>query len=114
MRRAFPVGFCPCCIGCGFGKSARGAVSLGEVGVEGSCHMNGSRCRVDSLARFRGQLYELSAAGDKQCRAGTFSKSGCEPVDSADTSLAHVGATFGPKLIIYTGLWATYWCFVDM
>ena len=47
--------------------SLRGAVSLGEVGVEGSCDMNGSRCRVDSLARFRGQLYELSAAGDKQC-----------------------------------------------
>ena len=44
---------------------------------------------------------------------GTFSKSGCEPVDSADTSLAQVGATFGPKLIIYTGLWATYWRFVD-
>ncbi len=59
--------FCPCCIGCVFGKSARGAVSLGEVGVEGSCDMNGSRCRVESLARFRGQLYELSAAGDKQC-----------------------------------------------
>ena len=47
--------------------SLRSAVSLGEVGVEGSCDMNGSRCRVDSLARFRGQLYELSAAGDKQC-----------------------------------------------
>ena len=29
--------------------------------------MNGSRCRVDSLARFRGQLYELSAGGDKRC-----------------------------------------------
>src|SRR5271157_1212426 len=47
--------------------AAKRAVSLGEVGVEGSCDMNGSRCRVDSLARFRGQLYELSAEGDKRC-----------------------------------------------
>ena len=47
--------------------AAKRAVSLGEVGVEGSCDMNGSLCRVDSLARFRGQLYELSAGGDKRC-----------------------------------------------
>src|SRR5208337_4741341 len=47
--------------------AAKRAVSLGEVGVEGSCDMNCSRCRVDSLARFRGQLYELSAGGDKRC-----------------------------------------------
>ncbi len=48
------------------------------------------------------------------CRTnGTFSKSGCESVGSADTLLAHVGKTFGPKLITYIELWATYWRFVD-
>ncbi len=67
LRHADLPSSCPCCIGCVFGKSARGAVWLGEVGVEGSCDMNGSRCRVDSLARLSSQLYELSAAGDKQC-----------------------------------------------
>src|SRR5271166_6603085 len=45
LRRPLRAGFCPCCIGCVFGKSARGAVWLEEVGVEGSCDMNGSRCR---------------------------------------------------------------------
>src|SRR5271157_3179193 len=66
---------CPCCIGCVFGNSARGAASLGEVSVEGSCDMNGSRCRVELLARFRGQLYEPSAGGDKRCLSVRHSSS---------------------------------------